>query len=109
MTDIKTASGYLVTIREELNYGQFLELQKTYASLAKIDIDTQKITEINPVGAIDSQSKAIELVVVKIIDPSGKELTDLVQAVTEMPIQDGKQISEACNKIANEASIPKKN
>lgn len=110
MENIKltTTNGYQVEILPELNYGQFLEVQKIIQSKIALDPTTKKVDNLNGDVLFDANNKAIELLLVKLTDPTGNELPNPAQALKNLPISDGVEINDQIQKIWTDAMTPKK-
>lgn len=107
--ELKTSTGYIVHIKPELTYGQFIQIQKLIASQMKVDPDTNKITsEYEGAVLFEANRKTMEFLVVKVIDPQGVEMTNVMDAIDNMPLTDGMMLSEKVNEISAKASLPKK-
>lgn len=112
MEDIKltTPSGYTVTIKPELTYGQFIQLQHIFAAGMKFDPETKEAvnSELEGKALLESQAKTMEFLVIKILDPQGNEVTNIAGALENMPQRDGQMVANKVNEISGKAQLPQK-
>jgi len=107
--ELKTPGGYTVYIKPVLTYGQFIQLQKLIASQMKIDPSTNKvISEYEGAILFEANRKTMEFLVAKVIDPQGAEVTNVMEAIDNMPMEDGVAVSQKVNEISAQAQTPKK-
>ena len=108
--EIKTPGGYTVTIKPELSYGQFIQLQHIFADTMKYNAETKLpvSSDLEGKALLESQAKAMEFLVVKILDPQGNEVTNIAGALGDMSQSDGQLISDKVNEIWGKAQLPKK-
>lgn len=108
--ELKTPSGYTITIKSDLTYGQFNELTQMIAGEMKFDVQTKQLISSEVEGKIvfAAQEKAKEMLIVKIVDPQGNEVTNKIEAINEMPREDGEMITKEVNRIREKSQLPKK-
>lgn len=114
--ELKTPGGYIVTIKPELTYGQYLELQEMWASGVKADTENidpvtkqpKVIMELDGKAILAGRRKAREFLVIKIVDPQGNEVTNIVGALSDMPQSDGLAIAAKVEEITAKAQLSKK-
>lgn len=108
--ELKTPGGYTVTIKPELSYGQFIQLQHIFADTMKYNPETKLPvnSELEGKALLESQAKAMEFLVVKILDPQGNEVTNIAGALESLTQSDGQMISDKVNEIWGKAQLPKK-
>lgn len=114
--ELKTPGGYTVTIKPELSYGQFLELEEMWAS--GVEADTENIdpvtkepkvrVKLDGKSLITGKRKAMEFLVIKIVDPQGNEVTNISGLLNEMPQSDGRAIADKIDEITAKAQLSKK-
>jgi hypothetical protein len=103
---IKTPSGYEVTLKDSLNYGQSLELQKILFKGMKVE--TGKGAELNFENMLDYTAKAFPFLVVSIVKDGKAVEGDLYQEVMSWPVEDGRAVDEAIGKITQPTDAKKK-
>lgn len=108
--ELKTPGGYTVTIKPELTYGQFLQLQHIFAATMKYDPSTRQPVDsaLEGKALLETQAKTMEFLVVKILDPQGNEVTNIAGALESMPQRDGQMIADKADEILSKAQLPKK-
>lgn len=106
--DLKTPSGYAVSLKQELTYGEFIEIQNILTSSMELDIKSGEVKKIDASVISRSNSKAIEFVVQSVTMPDGKKATNIVGAIMGMPMRDGQLVAAEVNKIANVAQVDQK-
>lgn len=108
--ELKTPGGYTVTIKPELTYGQFLQLQHIFAASMKFNPETKQPvnSELEGKALLESQAKTMEFLVIKILDPQNNEVTNIAAALEGMPQNDGQMVANKVNEISGKAQIPKK-
>lgn len=106
---LKTPGGWTVTIKPELTYGEFIQLQQMLAAGMKINPETKEITsELEGKSLLEGQRKTMEFLITKITDPQGGEITNIMGAIEGMPMRDGQAIADKVNEISGKAQLPKK-
>lgn len=108
--EIKTLSGYTVFIRPFFTYDQYIEIQKIWtrdvfydAELKGVD-GNPKPTGKMPANVIyEANRLAVSFLIVKILDPSGKEVQ---RQSNELPIPpaDGTEVMDVVNRLSKEAA-----
>lgn len=108
--ELKTPGGYTVTIKPELTYGQYIQLQRIFAADMKFNPETKLpvSSDLEGISLLDSQAKAMEFLVVKIVDPQGNEVTNIPGALENMSQSDGQIIADKVNEIYGKVLLPKK-
>lgn len=113
--ELATPSGYRVTLKPYLNYGQFIQIQQIFTSRMKLKINTsgsdpqtEGATEIDASVLYDANKKALEFLLLKVIMPDGQESNNPVVAIDEMPPQDGIAVMDRINEITNQATTTQK-
>ena len=99
-----TPAGYIVVIRPYLTYGQSLAVQDAYAGNA--DIATGTGLTLGNMHA--ANRKAMEFLVESVTDPQGSVCPNPVDAIYDMPQDDGEAVREQIDAITNRAAMPKK-
>lgn len=108
LEEFKTTSGYTAHLKTELSYGEFIEIQKVLIGSMKFDIEKRKVEDFSPSAIFDSNKKAVEFIVKKLVLPDGKESNNIVQSIYEMPRGDGIQLTARINEITSDNSIDEK-
>lgn len=108
MIDITTPSGYKVQLKEDITFGQFLELQKVVSGNMHIDAETQKVSGIDAQSTAAYMRKRMEYMIVKIVMPNGDIVENIMGCVEEMPRKDGLFIQEKISELSDEANPAKK-
>lgn len=96
--EIKTPSGYTVTLKPFLTYAQYLEVQAIISAKMSIDAAGQ-IQGMSGASLIDANRKTLEFLLVKVVMPDGTESNNPIGAVDEMPVDDGLAVAEKINEL----------
>jgi hypothetical protein len=107
-TDVKTPNGYIASVTADLTYRQYTELQNILTSKMTVDPSTTAVNNISASVVQEANQKALTMLLVKLVDPQGKELPDPGNAINDIPAVDGIAISEKINEIWSNVSISKK-
>lgn len=101
---ITTPSGYKFTIKTQLNYGEYLEIQRVYGQYVSTDT-----LELKMVGtaSLDAINKAVEVLVVS-IEKDSVRVENTMQTINEMSVSDALPIVNRVAEILNQALNPEK-
>lgn len=106
---ITTPSGYEVTLKDHLTFGDTRKIQKAFFSGIKLEVgqptpgvETKpKIPEINMSAMLEYKEKALPIVVTKVVK-DGKELTqNLDIEISGWDYADGQAVFDAMDKIVD--------
>jgi len=109
--EFKTPSGYIATIKSEISYGEFIDLQKAITKSVSVNIDDIKNPKLGAVDAsivYERNAKALEIMVKKLVYPNGEESTNIPQTIYEMPRRDGDSLMAKINEITSENTVDEK-
>lgn len=105
---IKTPSGYSVSLKDGLTYGQFLEIQNIVTNSMKYSISEGKMRDVESSVLMKANQKTLEFMVVEVSLPDGTKSNNPIQAVLDMPIKDGQMVQDKVSELTQEASVSKK-
>lgn len=106
---IDTPAGYKVTLKPELTYGEFVEIQKILTASMKFDFAKNQVRDIDASVLNESNKKAMDFLIVEVVMPDGQKSNNKLGAIYDMPMADGQMIAEQVNNITNTAQVePKK-
>lgn len=108
LEEFVTPSGYKASLKKELTYGEFVEVQKTMMAGMKVNIQNQSIEDFSPIVMYDSNKKALEFMVKKLLYPDGRLSENVAQTVFEMPQRDGEALTKRINEITAQNQIDEK-
>lgn len=107
--EITTPSGYHVFLKPFLPYGAYLTVQKTIMAGIEIDAQTQQIVKLDAGLMLEGNEKALELLLVKVVDPQGAVAASPLQTVLEeFPPGDGQYVMDEVDRITQAATPAKK-
>lgn len=101
---IITPSGYSVTIKRELNYGEYLEIQRVYGQYVSSDTLELKMAGT---ASLDAINKAVEVLVVSVEKDSIRS-ENIMQAINGMSVSDALPVVNRVAEILNQALNPEK-
>lgn len=105
--EITTPSGYKVTLKSNLNYGEYTQIQEMMQAKATFDpINKTGVVPGSVVG--EANRKALEFLLVKVISPDGIEATSPVEAINNMPARDGIIIRDKIDELTSDDGVSKK-
>jgi hypothetical protein len=97
---ITTPNGYTVTLRSDLTYGEYEDLQAVMGGNIKIDPTTGKIEPIEFSAINEANKKTADLLIVK-IEKDGQPFNGTLR---DMPARDGKMVKDEINKLTKSFS-----
>lgn len=110
---LTTTNGYIVTLAPFLTYDQFIDIQKIWTKDVVIDpndkdesgvVNTPKPGKISANLMYEANKMAVGFLVKKIVDPKGVEMQRVTPDSLPIPAADGQEVTEAINKISDEAA-----
>lgn len=99
---ITTPSGYEVSIKDFLSFGEKRQLEKLIASRIKIKADSNQKIDMAPVDAsinYEMQDMAFGFLVQKIIKGEQEITTNLYDEIMSWPEGDGQAVFNAINEV----------
>lgn len=105
--NVTTPSGYVATIRQSLTFDQYERIQSIITSGIEMDAKTKK-AKVDGEAVYQANRKAMELLVVKLVDKDGKELP-AIETISNMDVEDGAVIKDVIMDIRAKAEPSKKN
>jgi hypothetical protein len=105
---IKTPSGYAVTLKDQLTYGQFVEIQSIVTGSMKYSIAESKMRDVDSSVLMKANQKTLEFMVVEVELPDGTKSNNPIQAIMDMPVKDGQMVQDKVSELTQEASVSKK-
>lgn len=106
--EIKTPSGYQVSIKPRLNYGQSVELKQTILAKTQMNVKDKSLKDLPGDVLIETNKVALKFLVVKVINPDGTIAPDPVAAVYDMPVEDGEAVADKVDEITAQTDLSKK-
>jgi hypothetical protein len=108
LIEFKTPSGYVFYLKPEMTYGEFLEVQKVVTAKMEFDMTTQEAKNFQASALFDAQEKTLSYLVKRAITPEGKEITNLTQAIKDLPRSDGEALMIKINEITQDNAVDEK-
>jgi hypothetical protein len=105
---IKTPSGYSVTLKDQLSYGEFVEIQEIVTGSMKYSIDEKKMRDVESSVLMKANRRTLEFMVKEVGLLDGSKSNNPIQAVFEMPVKDGQVVQDKVSELTQEASVTKK-
>lgn len=99
-TTIITPSGFYVTLKNDLTYGEYEDLQGLMAQNITLDPTTGKPTAIDFSAVKKANQRAIELIVVEI--KKDEQVVNI--SVRDLPVRDGVMIQREVDKILKDSA-----
>lgn len=105
--ELTTPSGYKVTLKPNLNYGEYTQIQEMMQAKATFD-------PINKTGTVpgsvvgEANRKALEFLLIKVINPDGTEASSPVDAINNMPARDGILVRDKIDELTSDDGVSKK-
>lgn len=106
--EITTPNGYKATIKGFLTFGEFNRIQTAVTSGINFNLKEQNADSISGDILLAAQKVSLQICLLKLIDPSGNELSTPEEAIDDIPMADGQMIMDAINEVTNEARLNKK-
>lgn len=106
--ELKTTSGYKVILKDELTYGEFMEIQNIVTSSMKYSVDEQKMRDVDSSVLMKANSKTMEFMVKEVYLPDGVKSSNPIASIMGMPIKDGQMVQEEITKLTQQVSVSKK-
>jgi hypothetical protein len=101
--EFKTKGGFVATIKKDLTYGEYTEIQNTMMEKMTLDPSSSSF-QMSGSFIREMNAKAMQYLLVSLKSPSGEEVE-----VNSIPSRDGIEIAEKINEIWSNASPSKKN
>lgn len=110
LIEVITPSGYKVYVKSFLSFGDYQKFQSVILSGTNIEADSADTQSLRISGdkLIEANQKAMELLIIKAIDPNGVLIENPVQKVLDLPYEDGAVVMEQINEITQKTNIGKK-
>lgn len=96
---ITTPSGYLVTLKDKLTFGEVRQLQKSLFSGVKIGLTEGKMPELDLNNLFEYNEKALPFVVTEIVVGDQKITTDIEKTISNWDYVDGQAVFDAMEKV----------
>lgn len=106
--ELKTTNGYTAVISNWMTYGQYMLLQNILTGAMSVDPTTGTVKELNASVINEANVQAFKMLLIKLTDPNGNEISEPGKAMDDLPAQDGIEIMEEINKIWVNTSPSKK-
>lgn len=103
---ITTPSGYKVTVKDFITFGQRRELERILISASKVNPQTQTMGEISPSALYDVQDKAVEMLVTQIEKGHEQQIiaSGFVSEIASWKEEDGAVVYAKINEITTPKS-----
>lgn len=108
LIEFKTPNGYVFMLKPELTYGEFLEVQKVITANIDYDMTTQTAKSFKATALFEAQTKTLQYIVKSAKTPEGKDITNIVKAVHDLPRTDGQALTDKINELTQENQIEEK-
>jgi len=108
---LTTRGGYKVTLKKEITYGEYLDVQRSLAAGTKYDGAKQEVASIETTSMLDMIPRLYSVYVVALELPDGTKTDSPTVAVKEMPVKDGLELQTKVLSLfaENQSNITKKN
>lgn len=108
---VEVPSGkYVVSVRTELNYDEYEQIQTILMTGVTVDAATSKASPIPVEVTFKANRKAAEFAVVSVLEvKTGIALDNPAEAVRKMSIADGQAVMEVVSKAWQKINLTKKN
>jgi hypothetical protein len=103
---INTPAGYVVECKDDLSYGEYIQLQKQM--VASAEFTGAGLQHINAGSVLEVNQKALEILVQKVIMPDGKVAENPVGAIMDMPREDGLMVEKKIDSMSKLQGLSKK-
>ena len=105
-TEVKTESGHVLTLYTYITGREKRQINEVYLRDMQMSQkgDVQELTGVKGTSAYEAENKTFELIVVKIVDKNGEEITgkkQVVDFILDLPSDEYEEVVAAVNEITN--------
>jgi hypothetical protein len=104
--DITTSNKYVATIKNSLTFQEHSQIKTIITSGVRLD-QNDKQASMSGDTMLAADQKALDIALIKLVDPQGVELANPAKAIGDIPALDGTEIMDAINQIRNSSLLPK--
>lgn len=98
---IKTTNKYEAHLKTSLTYGESKQIQAPILNATSFSPTSGQASEISGAVIYETNKVAVNIVLKKLIDPQGQELSASIESLDNLPQEDGEEIFTAINEITS--------